>query len=411
MGDVSMTLVPVEQGRRRILESIQPLAPIDLPLAEVHGCVIATDVVAEYDIPQFSSAGTDGFACRAADIVGATAEAPVPLRVVGWALSGRAPDATVGWGEAVRVATGAPMPAGSDSVVPPGAFEVVGETVNVRQAVQAGTHVNPAGLDVRAGSLLVPAGRRLSAAELGILAAAGHGTALSYPHVRVAVVAIGPSLVEPGRPAGFGQVRDAVSYALLGALRDAGAVPYRIGIVEDMEAELRETLSSAVLRSDAFICSGGIVDDDDQLGVLLAGIGEVDAHRVAMVPGGTFGFGLLEGKPLFSLSGEPLSALASFEAFVRPAVLKLMGRRDLARPEVGAVLDESVGGPSGVTRFVPVRAEHRGGAWHASPTGTPDPSRLGGLVQANGLAVIPADRDAVSAGERVRVQILRPLER
>ncbi|HEX2031793.1 MAG TPA: gephyrin-like molybdotransferase Glp [Actinomycetota bacterium] len=399
----------LDEGRRRILADVPTLQPIELPLAETHGCVLAREVVTEYDIPPFSAALVDGFAVRAADIHAATADAPVALRVAGWALSGRAPEATVGWGEAVRIAAGAPMPAGADSVVPLEQAEADADTATVSSPVEPRAHVRPAGEDLRAGSVLVPAGRRLSAPELGLLATAGHGTVLVFPHLRVSVVAAGPTLVEPGRPAVFGQVRDAISYALIAGLREVGAVPYRIPIVQDVAGQLREVLLSDLSRADAFICAGDVLTDEgDAMSVVLSGLGEVTTYRTAMHPGGTVGFGIVDGRPFFTLPGEPVAAFVGFETFVRPAILKTMGRRDVQRPEVRAVLDEGITGPSGVTLAVPARVAHRDGAWHATPMGA---AGLGALVRANGLVFVPPGDTALAPGEQVRVQVFRSLER
>ena len=407
---MSTETLSVDDARKRILAAAPPIAPIDLPLAEAQGCVLAREVVGEYDIPPFSSAAADGFAVRAADIFGASEAKPVPLRIAGSVRMGRPPDATVGWGEAVRVVRGAPVPAGADCVVPAGAFRLGGEQVHVVRQLSAGEHVDPAGEDVRAGAVLVPAGRRLSAAEVGLLAAAGHATAVAYPKMRVAVVSVGPTLVEPGRPAAFGQLRDANSFSLVAALRESGTVAYRLPLVRDPEGELRELVLSNVSRADAFICSGAVEDEAD-LGVLLAGVGDIETYRVEMYPGGVVGFGLLEGQPFFSLPTEPVSAFVAFEALVRPAVLQMMGRRDLARPEVSAVLDRPIGGPAGLTLYVPARVGRRDGTWHCVPTGPAHPRRLGAVVEANGLVVVPPGERGLGAGEEVRVQIFRPLDR
>jgi molybdopterin molybdotransferase len=402
-------MLSVEETRRRIFDGVRPLGPIDLPLAEAHGCVLAREVVAEYDIPPFSAALVDGFAVRSADVAAASPQAPVVLRVAGWVLSGRPPEVTVGWGEAVRISPGAPMPAGADTVIPVGGVQADGEAVRIVRPAQPGASIRPAGEDLRAGSVLVPAGRRLSASELALLATAGYGTALTYPKVRVAVVSVG-ELIEPGRPAGFGQVRDAVSYALVGALRDVGAVPYRVGIVQNMESDLRESLLSNLSRADAFICAGGVTEEKgDRIGLLIAGMGDVETYRAAMRPGGTVGFGVIDGQPFFSLLADPAAALVSFEVFLRPAILKTMGRRDIGRPEVRATLESPLPAAGGVTRFVPARISHGDGVWRARPTGAG--SRLGAVVQANGLIVLEPDQDPRSAGDRVRVQIFRPLER
>ena len=402
--------LPVDEARKQILDAVPPLQPIDLPLAEAYGCVAALDVATDYDIPPFSAADVDGFAARSADTVAASPAAPVGLRLVGWARIGQPPEVTVGWGEAVRVGAGAPIPAGADCVIPLTVAAAEGETVRVSQPAEPNAHVSPAGEDVKAGSVLVPAGRRLAAAEMGILATAGYGSVPAYPKLRVGVLSIG-ELVEPGRPAGFGQVRDATSYLLLGALRDVGAVPYRIGIVLRPGADLRETVLSNTLRADAFVAAGGQLDDSEaSVPGVLAGLGDIRTVRVAAHPGSALAVGTVEGKPFFCVSGKPMAALVSFEVLVRQAILKMMGRRDLRRPEVSAVLDEPVTGPRDVALFVPARMTHGEGGWHVRPTGPAADGLLGPAVEANALVALPPGERPVP-GDEVRVQVVRPLER
>ena len=393
--------MPAGEAAAQILDAIPPLQPIELPLAEAYGCVVAADVTTEYDIPQFSAAEVDGFAARAADIVAAAPASPASLRLVGRSWRGRPPEVTVGWGEAVRIMVGAPMPAGADCVVPSDRATAQDETVAVSVPVAAGSHVSAAGEDVKAGSTLVPAGRRLSAAELGLLATAGYGSVPAFPRLRIGVLAVG-DLVEPGRPSGFGQVRDAVSYLLLGAVRDVGAMPYRIGIVRDADA--REAVVSNTLRVDAFVAAGSPGGGLGSLG----GVGEVRTIDVSVHPGSQVAFGNVEGRPFFWVSDKPLGAFVSFELFVRPGLLRMMGRADLKRPEVTAVLDEPVHGPSGVALFVPARMAHRDGAWHVRPTGPAEEGHLGSLAQANALLAVPPGG---ASGGDVRVRVLRPLER
>jgi molybdopterin molybdotransferase len=407
MSVMQQPAVSIGDARRRILDAVPPLQPIELPLAEAYGCVAAAEVAAEYDIPPFSAAQEDGYAARSADVVGASPSAPVRLRLAGRVEAGRPPEVTVGWGEAVRVVVGAPVPAGADCVIPPALGAVDGEAIRVIDPVEAGAGIRAAGEDLTAGSVLVPEGRRLSAPEMGILATAGHGSVLAYPKVRVAVLSVG-ELVEPGRPTGFGQVRDVVSYLLLGALRDVGAVPYRIGIVTDPERQLRDAILSNALRADAFVVAGG--DAAGDVSESLVGLGDVRTLDVAVHPGSNVGFGTIDGQPFFSLSGMPGSAFVSFETFVRPAVLRMMGRTDLGRPEVRAVLDRTPEGPEGVTLLVPARLTLREGRWHCEPTGPAAESRLGSVVQANALLTV-APGAWPEPGSEVRVKVVRPLER
>jgi molybdopterin molybdotransferase len=397
----------VDEVRSRILDAIEPLPPIELPLLEAHGCVVASDVAAEYDVPPVSTGEGDGYAVRAADIHAAAPGAPVNLRLVGWARVGMRPDATVGWGETVRLEAGAPLPAGADSVVPLENCDADEESVRVWQFVELGAGVRRAGQDVRAGDVLVPGGRRISAPELGMLAAAGRASAPVHARVRVAVISAG-SLVEPGRSAALGETRDAVSYLLYGAVRDAGAVPHRVGIVTDPENELREAILSNLSRADAVVCAGeaALRRGPDPAG---GGLGKIESFRVAAHPADAFAFGEIEGAPYFGLPPSAVAALTCFEAFVRPAILKLMARTDLRRPEITAIFDEEVVGPTGVTTFVPVRVEHRDGAWHARPTGPVGANLLSTVTRANALAVVEPRDAPLQIGDRVRVQAFRSL--
>jgi molybdopterin molybdotransferase len=411
MTSVTMTasMIPLDHARRRALESVRALAPIELPLIEAHGCVLARDVVAEFEIPSFSSAEVDGVAVRAADIHGASAEVPATLRITGRSVTGRPPDSTVGWGEAVRIVPGAPLPAGADGVVPLEVCSVEGETVRVTEGLPPGSYVRPAGEDVRAGEVLVPSGRRLSGPEIGILAASGQPAALSHPKVRVGVLSLGNGLVEPGQAAEFGSVRDSGSYTVFGALRDLGAVPYRMGIVSGSDEDLRESMLSNLVRADAFVALA-MEADASRLVHALASVAELEWLQVALYPGMTQVFGTIEGMPFFLLSASPVSAFVSFEMFVRPALLKMMGRQDIKRPEVMAALDDELSAPSGLTLVVPARVGRVEGKWHAKPTGPGGPSSLAALVRANGLILVPPEQGSVAAGTSVRVQVFRSLD-
>lgn len=405
-----MTLMSVDDARRAVLEATPPLQPIELPLAEAYGCVAVREVVTEYDIPPFSSAELDGFAARSADIGAATDAGPVRLRISGWAIAGRPPESTVGWGEAVRISAGAPVPAGADCVVSSGAASIEGEAVLVSEPVPPETNISPAGIDLAAGAVILPAGRRLAAAELGLLATAGHGSVLAYPKLRVAVIALG-DLIEPGREAAFGQARDASSYLLLGALREAGAVPYRVGIVKDIEQQLHDAVTSNALRADAFVVTGGERGSALDVSSALTVLGDIATYSVALHPGGEIGHGVVEGKPFFHLVGPAAAAFVSYDVFVRPTVLKMMGRDDRGRPELRAILDATVSGPAGETLYVPVHLRYADGAWHCTPTGPSGEGNLGSFVQASGLLVAPPSDTELPAGAEVPVQVLRSPQR
>jgi molybdopterin molybdotransferase len=354
----------------------------------------------------------DGFAVRASDVAAATPDRPASLRIVGRALIGQPPEATVGGGEAVRIATGSPIPAGADCVVPIEQCVLEAEQVLILQPVDEGRHIRPTGQDASAGELLVPAGRRLSGAELGLLASAGHDGVPVHPRPRVVVLSTGDELVEPGRPTPYGTIPDANSFTIYGAVREAGATPYLGGIVRDEVDELRETVLGLAARADCFISSGGVsVGERDVVKRAFFRRGDIEFYRVAMQPGMPQSFGHVENCVYFGLPGNPVSTFVSFEVFIRPALLRMMGRKDLYRPEVEAVVEGSdISGPREKTQFARVRVRRRQGRWEATSTGGAGSNLLATVTRANGLAVIPPGVDVARAGDRVRVMLFRALD-
>jgi molybdopterin molybdotransferase len=401
----------VEEVRASILAEVRPLEPFELPLIESYGCVLAVDMTAGSDLPPFASSAMDGFAVQGADIEDATVDEPVTLSIVGRALVGRRPDAAVSRGQAVRIATGAPIPDGADTIVPIEYAAVQGETVLVMRAFDEGASVRPTGQDASTGQLLVPAGRRLGGPELGLLANAGFGSVPVHPRPRVAILSTGDELVEPGRPLAYGQIRDSNSYTLFGAMREAGAAPFLGGIVKDDVDELRDSVLGLVSRADVFASSGGVsVGERDVVKKAFFRRGDVAFYRVAMQPGMPQGFGNVEGRPYFGLPGNPVSVFVSYEMFIRPALLKMMGRRDLLRPEVQAELTDDLKGPVNKTVFARVRVRRDKGRWVAESTGGSQSNLISTVARANGLAIIPVGQDLARAGERVRVMLFRALE-
>jgi molybdopterin molybdotransferase len=404
-------LVPVDEARERVLSQIKPLQPLALPLQEAEGCVLAQQVVAGADIPDFASSAMDGFAVRSSEVGDATPASPVELRIVGRALIGQRPESTVGGGEAIRIATGAPIPAGADTIVPIENCEVVGDTVRILSGSPEGKHIRPTGEDVKGGEVLLPAGRRLGAPELGLLATAGFSHPLVHPRARVVVLSTGDELIPPGQTPEYGQVRDSNAYLLFGALREAGAVPMMAGTVRDEVDDLKDRVLSHLVQADAFISSGGVsVGERDVVKAAFFKRGELDFYKVAMQPGMPQGFGHIEGKPFFGLPGNPVSVFVSFEVFIRPALRKMMGRQQLFRPEITARLDTDVSGPEGKMQFARVRVKRTKEGWIATPTGGRGSNLIATVSRANGLAMVPAGISTAPAGSEVKVMVFRSAE-
>lgn len=406
--DAKRELFSVEETQRRIMDAIKPLPPVGLGLLEAWGCVLAEDVTAPYDIPTFASSAMDGYALRAADLAGATPAAPVTLTRVGEAPIGHPPAVGVGPGEAIWIATGAPVPEGADCIAPIEECIEEATTVQVVKEFGRGTYVRPVGQDLRRGDVVVAAGRRLGGPELGVLSSAGYARVLVRPRVRVAVLSTGDELIEPGASAAYGQICDANSFTLWGALAEAGAQPMRLGIVSDDEAKLRAAITAGLAQADVFITSGGVsVGQRDVVKRILEGLGSIERYKVAMQPGAPQAFGIVEGKPFFGLPGNPVSVFVSFELFIRPALLAMMGHTCCTRPELTAVLEEDVAGPAEKNRYSRVLVTGSAGAWRARPTGSAASHLLATVSRANGLAVIPAGKAVAKAGEEVNVILFR----
>jgi molybdopterin molybdotransferase len=404
-------LLSVEDARDKVLAQVHPLAPLQLPLVEAVGCVLADDALAEHDMPSFASSAMDGYAVRADDVAGASPASPIELKLVGRARIGRRPQGTVGAGEAIPIATGAPIPAGADSIVPVENTEDEGDLVRIFEGSMPGRHVRPVGEDLRAGTTLVRAGTRLGAPELGLLANNGIAHPVVHPRPRVIVLSTGDELIPPTDEPDFGQVRDANAYTIFAALREAGASPVLGGIVRDDVDQLRETILSGAIQADAFISSGGVsVGERDVVKAAFLGRGDVEFFKVAMQPGMPQGFGHVEGKPYFGLPGNPVSVFVSFEVFVRPAILRMLGRSQLDRPEVVATLTGDVQGPRGKLQFARVAVRRGAAGWEATPTGGRGSNLLSTVARANGLAMVPVGTETAPAGSEVRVRLFRPSE-
>jgi molybdopterin molybdotransferase len=405
--DSGAGLVPFEEARERMLSGVEPLPPQRRPLPEAHGCVAFADVATPIDLPPFPSSAMDGYAVRAADVAGAAPDRPVPLTIAGGVTMGRRPRSGVGPGEAMSIPTGGPVPDGADCVMPIEACVVEDRRVLVLQSSPPGKYVRPAGEDLRVGDVLVAAGGRLRAPELGLLASAGIAEVDVRPPARVLVVSTGDELVPPGEAAGYGKLHDANAFTLYGQIREAGGIPHSAGIVPDDPGALREAIAAHLDRADAIVSSGGVsVGERDPVKAAFGDRGEVDFLEVAIQPGRPQAFGTLEGRPYFGLPGNPVSVFVSFEVFVRPALLKMMGRRD-RRPEVEAVLETDVSGPRGKTQFARVRVRRDGRRWLAASMGGRQSNLLATVVRANGLAVVPPGIETLRAGATCRVILFR----
>ncbi|MEU3219882.1 gephyrin-like molybdotransferase Glp [Streptomyces sp. NPDC006971] len=435
---MSSTMWSVDEHLDDILGAVRPLEPIELQLHDAQGCVLVEDVFVEIALPPFDNSSMDGYAVRVADVEGADEEFPAVLTVIGdvAAGSGGLPGGrSVGPGEAARVMTGAPLPAGAEAVVPVewtdggtgggpadamrahgDAPEGAGGEVRVHRSVEARAHVRDRGSDVKPGELALPAGSVIGPPQIGLLAAIGRATVKVRPRPRVVVISTGTELAQPGEELTAGRIYDSNSFALTAAARDAGAIAYRVGAVTDDPDTLRATIEDQLIRADIVVTTGGVsVGAYDVVKEALSSVGDadgpggVDFRRIAMQPGKPQGFGSIgpDHTPLLALPGNPVSAYVSFELFVRPAIRALMGLADLRRPTVRATLkaDEALSSPAGRRQFL--RGTYDAEAGTVSPVGGAGSHLVAALARADALIVLPEDVTSAEPGTDTEVVLLR----
>jgi len=385
------------------------LPAFDQPLMEAVGLMLCEDVVSGVSLPGFDNSAMDGYAVQAADLAGASDENPVALPVVGEFRAGRSEPIVVTPRTCVRIMTGAPMPRGADSVVPVEWTDGGTVTVRITQQPSLGASVRRAGEDVQAGEKVLDRDTVLGPRQIAVLAAVGRARVKARPRPRVVVISTGAELREPGSRLGEGQIYDSNSYTLAACARDAGAVVYRVGIVDDDPKRIMDTLSDQLVRADLVITTGGVsMGAYDIVKEELSKLGTVDFPQVAMQPGKPQGFGVLgeDEVPIFTLPGNPVSAYVSFEVFVRPALRKLMGQMPYRRPLVPGVSLDGFNSPAGRRQYVRAAATAGDEGWMASTVGGHGSHLLGGLSRANALIVVPEDVTAVRAGEKVELMLL-----
>jgi molybdopterin molybdotransferase len=376
-----------------------------VPLADALGCVTAGVTVAGHDVPSFANSAMDGFAVRAAD----TAGAPVTLEVVGTAAAGSAPGVEVGPGQAVRIMTGAILPAGADAIVMVERTSPAGAgTVTIEVAAAAGDHVRHPGEDITAGQALFEAGTELGPGHLGVLASVGAETVDVVPKARVGVLSTGDELISAAGDLRPGQIRDSNRPTLLALVARAGCVPVDLGSAPDDEAAITAAIERGIAGCDAILTSGGVsVGDFDYVKVVLDRLGDMHWWQVAVKPAKPFAFGTVRGTPVFGLPGNPVSSMVSFELFARPALRQMMGHRELFRPELPAIADEPLRRhPDGKVHFVRVVAStDDDGRLHVRSSGGQGSHLLRAMALANALAVLP-DGAGVDANATVKVILL-----
>lgn len=418
-GELTADWLGAAEARAIILDGVPVLGAERRPLLHALGRVLAEEVVSPVDLPPWDNSGMDGFAVRSEDVRGASAAAPVTLRVVDDVAAGHFATRPVGAREAIRIMTGAPVPQGADGVVrvehTDGGVAVgtAAGRVVVHSDADAGRNVRPRGEDVRRGSTVLHAGTLLRAGHLAAAASVGRAELAVVRRPRVAILTSGDELVDVD---GFADVvagRRIVSsnaYALAAQLLEAGMEPVPLGIAADTPASLRAHLEAA-RGCDALVTSAGISvgEHDHTLRVLREMGTEVAFWRVRIRPGSALAFGqvgALGGIPWFGLPGNPVSTMVCFELFVRPALRKMAGERALFAPTLPATLRDDYRANPGLTHFPRARLAMEDGGWTARLTGAQGSAVGTSMAMADALLVVPEACDGARAGDVLTAVVL-----
>ena len=397
-------MLTVAQYLNLVLDSVAELPPMELPISEVNGCVLAEDIYARWPLPSFNNSSMDGYAVISADLVDASESSPVILPVIDDIPAGFKSLETLHRGQAIRIMTGAPMPAGADSVIPIESTDGGSQSVQIRAPIDLGSCIRHEGEDVKAGDLVLGKGTYVGPRQIALIAAVGHGSISVIPKPRVAVLATGSELVEPGTELKFGLISDSNSFLITATANDSGADAYRLPPAQDDEDKLIEILEDQVHRADLIITTGGVsMGAYDPVKAAFLKLGTAEFHKVAMQPGMPQGFGSVgeSAIPIITLPGNPVSAYISFETFIRPAIRKMRGLTALARPQRSAILKGELRSPIDKVQFARARIIEGG---QVEPVGTGQGSHvLGGLAQADALIAIPVGVDSIANGDQVRV--------
>jgi molybdopterin molybdotransferase len=395
-------MVSVWDGQNYILRQVTTVTPPELiPVSSALGRVLAEDLHAQFDVPPADNSAVDGYAVSSQDI---PAQGHAAFTVIADLPAGTVFEGVVQRGQSIRIMTGAPMPKGVDTVVPQELVQRDGDEVRI-PPIAKNANVRSAGEDVKAGAVVVTAGSVLRPQELGLVASLGHSQVMVRRRPRVAILSTGDEVVEPGQPRKSGQIYDSNRFALIGLVEAAGGEPLDLGIVPDVRDDLRARLLDASQAAEIVLTSGGVsVGIYDLVKDVLGEIGGIDFWQVAMQPGRPLAVGRIGAAHFFGLPGNPVASMLTFHLFVRPALWKLAGRRELFPQPFTAVATEPMRKKPGRREFKRGVLTFGAGGWEVRTTGPQGSGVLTSMVLANCLIVIEEERGDVKPGETVWVE-------
>jgi molybdopterin molybdotransferase len=400
-------MITVEEAIKIILNEVSALGLEKVGLLDSCNRVLGENINAPWDLPPWDNSAMDGYAVRASDLTEESGQfSTKSLKVIEDLPAGYMTKKTVQSGEAIRIMTGAPLPEGTDTVVMVEETEGSGNEVTISKDVTRGQNVRKKGEDITAGELILKKGQTIRPAEVGMLAAMGKATITVFSRPTVAVMSTGDELVEVGERKRDGKIIDSNSYTVFSQVFSSGALPIHLGIAKDTKEALRNKIEEA-LSADVIVSSGGVsVGDYDFVKDVLNEIGvAMKFWKVAIKPGKPLAFGMIQKKPYFGLPGNPVSSMVAFQEFVRPALLKMMGRRDLFKQTVAAHLTEEIMKKPGRTHFIQSSLTKDGKELSVTPIKIRGSAVMSSMVRANSLVVLPKESSGAKAGATVTVQL------
>jgi molybdopterin molybdotransferase len=412
-------MISVEEALQKVLDGVNVLEAESVPILDTLGQVLAEDIISNINVPPLDNSAMDGYAVMSADTIGASENAPRYLKVIDTVMAGSISKKEVVPGTAIRIMTGAPIPSGADTVVQ---FERTNEgknadntTIGILEEIPPDLNIRRVGEDIARGTLALRKGTVIRPSEIGLMASLGHSSVKVIRRPVVAVFSTGNELVEIDHVLPEGKIHDSNLYSIAALVKRYGCIPKVLGIARDDEAELVGKLKQAQ-DADIVLTTGGVsMGDYDMVKDILARDGQIVFWKVRVKPGKPLAFGKIKGRdknggaksiPHLGLPGNPVSCMVSFELFARPALLKMMGKKNIAKPIVTAIMEETIENDAGRRLYNRAIVEKRDGYYYARLTGSQSSGILNSMSLANGLVIIPEEKKTVNKGETVQTLML-----